>query len=135
MKLHDSKYLSIDLIDQPVSHLRTTWKGYSSKNDFLNGIDLILANLKKNNLKLILNDIRDHQVIGVDAQTEAAEKVKNFVMANGIFKQAMLSSKDVFIKFGSHNFDKKVQNHVKDEINRFFDREEDAIDWLKSQKL
>jgi hypothetical protein len=134
MRLHDLKYLTIDLIDLPVQHLRTTWKGFSNKADFLNGIDLILSSMKTKKVMLVLNDIREHQVIGVDSQTEAAEKVKNFVMSNGIFKQAMLSSKDVFIKFGSHNFDKKVQNHVKDEINRFFDREEDAIEWLALQK-
>jgi hypothetical protein len=132
MRLYEFKYLTIDLIDAPVQHLRTTWKGFSHKADFLNGIDLILASMKQNKVKLILNDIREHQVIGVDSQTEAAEKVKNYVINNGIFKQAMLSSKDVFIKFGSHNFDKKVQGHVKDEINRFFDKEEDALQWLKS---
>lgn len=135
MRIHDLKYLTIDFNDQPIPHLRTTWKGYSNKVDFLNGIDLILTSLKKNNLKLILNDIRDQQVVGVESQTEAAEKVKQFVMSNGIFKQAMLSPKDIFLKFGSQNFDKKVQNHVKDEINRFFDKEEDAMAWLLEQKF
>ena len=135
MQLHDLKYLIIDLVDSPFPHLRTTWTGYTAKDSFLKGIDLILACVRQHKIKHILNDIRQHQVIGVDAQTEAAEKVKQFIIANGIFKQAMLIPHDVFLKFGSKNFDKKVQDSVKDEVNRFFDNEDDAMVWLKSQKL
>jgi hypothetical protein len=135
MTLHDIKYLKIDLRDMPLKHLVTTWNGHTTKDEFLKGIDLILDTLQKQKLRHILNDIREHKVIGVDSQTEAAEKVKTYVMKHGVFKQAMLLSKDVFIKFGSQNFDRKVQNSVKDEINQFFDTEEQAMTWLSAQKV
>lgn len=135
MILHDFKYLKIELRETPLKHVVTTWNGHSTKEEFLKGIDLILEALSKHKVRHILNDIREHKVIGVDSQNEAAEKVKKYVMKNGLFKQAMLSPKDIFIKFGSKNFDKKVQDSVKDEINQFFDTEDAALKWLVSQKL
>jgi hypothetical protein len=135
MILHDFKYLKIEVKDAPLKHLVTTWIGHSTKDEFLKGIDLILDGMVKNHVRHVLNDIREHKVIGVDSQNEAADKVKKFVMTHGLFKQAMLSPKDVFIKFGSKNFDKKIQDSVKDEINQFFDTEEQALKWLVSQKV
>lgn len=135
MRVHDLKFLTIDLKETPVKHLVTKWIGHASTEDFLKGIETILDTMQKHNIKHVLNDIREQQVIGVDAQEGAAQRVKAYIGKNGMFKQAMLSSRDVFIKFASQNFDKKVQGTVKDEVNRFFDKETDAVAWLATQKL
>jgi hypothetical protein len=129
-KLHESKFLTIELHEQPFKHLVTRWDGFTKNEDFLNSIDLILKCIATNNAKLVLNDIRTHQGVGPDAQAEAAKKVKEFVEKKGPFKQAMLVSDEIFLQFSSKNFDKKLKAQVKDEINKFFSNEKDALAWL-----
>lgn len=135
MKLFETSHLQVELKEEPVKHLVTTWIGYSSKEDFLKGIDTILKLLNEHKVKHIVNDIRQQQVVGTDAQQEAAEKVMNHVKKHGAFKQAMIVSQDVFMKFGSKNFDKQVKGQVRDEINRFFDSVEEGENWLKTQQV
>jgi hypothetical protein len=135
MRLLERKHLTIDLYDEPVRHLATTWVGYSTRNDFLSGIDTITGIMLEQNIRHVLNDIRRQQAVGIESQGIAAARILRYIETYGTFRQAMIITDDVYIKFAAMNFDNRIRNQGNCDVNRFFSTPQDGLSWLVQQRV
>ena len=108
------------------------WKGYATSAQFREGTELMLKVLVKNKASMVLADIRDMLVIGMEDQEWLQKQFLPRAINFGFRAIAMITPKSYFNKVAVETVSYKVDQD-KLTIN-FFNTPEEAREWLNTYK-
>lgn len=128
MVIYNTSYLMIEY-DELLPCLMVTWKGYTSSEDFRNGLDRIFQAMQEYKVDKTLTDIREHKVIGIEDQNYAAAKSIEFDKTYWNVRRALIIPQDVFAKFAIKNVNNATMEQGQE--REMFTNIEDAKDWLR----
>jgi hypothetical protein len=128
MILFEEPHLKIEFKNIPCRHLVTTWSGFTRSQQYKDGINTILKCCRENEVKKIVNDIRQQDGVTDEDERYAFDQMQEYVGRHGFFFQANLLASDVFLKFSAANFERSVNQNYS--VNQFFSNDIDAMNWL-----
>ena len=131
----DNEYLHI-WIDEEVSMVKSDWKSKSIEmtNEEFKELGIIMLDaIKKHSLKKLFSDTRDFQyTISPEIQGWFAENVIVPCCAHSLKYVAYLISKDVFSQLSVEQL--MDENKDLGLTTRYFEDEQEAVDWLSHIK-
>ncbi len=131
MILHETDYLKV-VYEDDIPGLIITWKGFTTSEEFCQGVDVIMNLMAARKITKTLTDLTEHRVISAEDQEYAAQRSIQFSHENWEVKRAIITPKDVFTRFGI----KQVNSAVAKEVSQkreFFSNQAEAIHWLKTE--
>lgn len=130
MVLLNEKYLNVSL-DQNNGILHVKWTGFTSSQEFRQGIDQVFSLMAEHKIQKTLTDVSEHKVISTEDQDYATRRSVEFTRNYWSVKRALITPKDVFARFGLKQVNNKVAKEDQQE-RQVFDNEDSALEWLNS---
>jgi ferredoxin-NADP reductase len=106
------------------------WNGYATSSQFREGTELMLNTLIQHKSSKVLADIRNMVLIGLEDQQWLDTTFIPRAIKFGFRSMAILSPKSYFNQVAVESISHKIDKEKL--CIDFFDRMEDARDWLKS---
>jgi hypothetical protein len=132
MILYETEHLLIELDDE-ISGLIITWRGFTSSDEFRAGVDKIVALMAEHNIKRTITDLTEHRVISTEDQDYAAHASLNFTREHWEVKRALITPKDVFTRFGIKQVNAQIAKEEQ-QIRQFFATLEEAKVWIVAEE-
>lgn len=129
--LYEDDYLTIAYSEKG-KYLLHTWQGFTSSETFCSLIDKAVDYLKEKKANGFIIDARKHRGVGDALQEYAAQKVALFEKENYPLKQALVVPENVFSSLAVENYSKKIKTGRASSKIAYFDKVEDAENWIVS---
>ncbi len=126
--LYETNYLKI-IHNSEHNFLFISWIGFTSSQEFRDGIDHIFTLMIENQVRKTITDITEHKVISTEDQEYAARLSVDFSRKYWDAKRALIPPKDVFARFSIKQVNAQVAKQQAQE-RRFFENYEDAFEWI-----
>jgi hypothetical protein len=127
MIVHQNENVKITF-DQDKKRLIQEWKGFASSQVFREAIDKTCDFVKKNNVKTIISDTLQQNVVKPDDADYAASVIPTMAR-NGMKAMAFIVPENVFTKLALDKF----SHSVKGENTKYFKTRAEAEKWLDTQ--
>jgi hypothetical protein len=127
MIVHQNENVKITF-DQDKKRLIQEWKGFASSGVFREAIDKTSDFVKKNNVKTIISDTLQQNVVKPDDADYAASVIPTMAR-NGMKAMAFIVPENVFTKLALDKF----SHSVKGENTKYFKTRAEAEKWLDTQ--
>jgi len=127
MIVHQNENVKITF-GQDKKRLIQEWKGFASSEVFREGIDKTCDFVKKNNVKTIISDTLQQNVVKPDDADYAASVIPTMAR-NGMKAMAFIVPENVFTKLALDKF----SHSVKGENTKYFKTRAEAEKWLDTQ--
>mgnify|MGYP006285230187 FL=1 len=127
MIVHQNENVKITF-DQDKKRLIQEWKGFASSQVFREAIDKTCDFVKKNNVKTIISDTLQQNVVKPE-DAEYAASVIPTMARNGMKAMAFVVPENVFTKLSLDKF----SHSVKGENTKYFKTRSEAEKWLDTQ--
>ncbi|MCU0448132.1 MAG: hypothetical protein MUE85_24795 [Microscillaceae bacterium] len=128
MILYETEHLKIELDDE-ISAMIVTWRGFTSSEEFRAGVDKILALMAEHDVKRTITDLSEHRVISTEDQDYAAHASLHFTRDHWQVKRALITPKDVFTRFGIKQVNAQIAKEEQ-QNRQFFATMEEARVWI-----
>ncbi len=126
--LYETQYLTI-AYNAEIPTLIVKWTGFTSSQQFRDGIDKIFAYMAEKNITSTITDISEHKVIATEDQEYAAKRSVEYTQQYGVVKRALITPQDAFARFSIKQVNAQVSKQDNQD-RRFFGSIEDAKEWL-----
>lgn len=127
--VYETKYLKI-IHNTEFNFLYINWIGFTSSQEFRDGIDHIFTLMIEHEIKKTITDITEHKVISTDDQEYAATLSVDFSRKYWQVKRALIPPKDIFARFSIKQVNAQVAKQEAQE-RRFFADYDEALEWIK----
>ncbi|TAE74352.1 MAG: hypothetical protein EAZ85_04780 [Bacteroidetes bacterium] len=126
--LYETNYLKI-IHNSEHNFLFISWIGFTSSQEFRDGINHIFDLMNQHQIKKTITDITEHKVISTEDQEYAAKLSIDFSRNFWDVKRALIPPKDVFARFSIKQVNAQVAKQEAQE-RRFFINYEEAFEWI-----
>lgn len=120
--------------DREKAMLCQKWEGFSTSEIFKKAVDATFEFMKKENIHLILSDIREQKVVAPREQEYIKNRALSFFHENKKLKIAIVGYSKSVAFACAQRYDRSLSNEVDAEINRFFEDIDDALSWLAQER-
>ncbi len=106
------------------------WKGFSSSEIFRKAMDISFEFMIKENIHLILSDIRDQKVVAPKEQDYTKNLAIKFFQEKRKLKVAIVAQVNSVVLACARRYARSLSGEVDVEVNRFFEDIDEALSWL-----
>ena len=118
--------------DDAEGFVRMLWKGYQNSHQFREGTVRMLSVLQETGAREVLGDIRDMVLISQEDQQWVVGQFIPLAIGSGFRALALLQPRHYFNKVAVQTIAYQVKS---EQLQiRFFEREEEAVRWLREIK-
>ena len=120
--------------DREKAVLCQKWEGFSTSEIFRKAGEITFEFMKKENIHLILSDIREQKVVAPKEQEYIKNLALNFFQEREKLKIAIVGHHTSVVMACAQRYDRSLSKEVDAEINRFFEDIDEALSWLYQER-
>lgn len=113
-----------------MEYIHVLWKEYTLSSEFHKAIDFMFDFMLRENLYRLLSNITEQSVVSPGDQDYTRNKTIQFVNSAGRFKSAFVVRPKSPSTYGAMRFSRLLLKETGLELNRLFESEEEAVEWL-----
>lgn len=110
------------------------WEGFSTSEIFRKAMDISFEFMVKENIHLLLSDIRKQKVVAPKEQDYTKNLVLKFFQERKKLKVAIVAQLNSVVLACARRYDRSLSGEVDAEINRFFHNTDEALEWLTQDR-
>ena len=116
--------------DSDRAMLYQKWTGYTPPDDFRGAVDAAFEFMSVKNICRVLSDITLQKVVAPHEQDYTKKAAAEFYYKNSNLKIAFITHPKSVAMACASRYNKALIHEIGNEINHFFDCEENALSWL-----
>lgn len=120
--------------DREKTMLFQKWEGFSTAEIFRKAMDVSFEFMKKENIHLVLSDIREQKVVAPREQEYIKNLALSFFQERKKLKIGIVGHSTSVVMACAQRYDRSLLREVDTEINRFFENIDDALSWLAQER-
>ena len=120
--------------DRGKSVLFQKWEGFATSEIFRKAMEVTFEFMSKENINLILSDIREQKVVAPREQEYTKNLALEFLHERKNLKVAIVGRINSVVMACAQRYDRSLAAEVKEEVNRFFDDIDEALLWLSQKR-